>query len=83
MKVEWTKKARKQLAKLGNPAVAQKIYAAVTAFSNGEPVDIKPLTAHEYTHRIRVGNHRILMTIADEIQISWIEEVKKRDERTY
>ncbi len=41
------------------------------------------LINHEYTHRLRVGDWRILFNVFEEISIAGIEEVKKRDERTY
>ena len=45
--------------------------------------NVKPLVNHEYTHRLRVGNWRILFNAFEEVSIVSIEEVKKRDERTY
>jgi mRNA-degrading endonuclease RelE of RelBE toxin-antitoxin system len=33
--------------------------------------------------RLRVGAYRVLMTVDTVIEVSWIEEVKKRDGRTY
>jgi len=41
------------------------------------------LANHEYSFRIRVGNWRILFDVEDRIKIIMIQEVKKRDERTY
>jgi len=38
---------------------------------------------HEYTHRLRVGNWRVLFNAFDEVSIVSVEEVKKRDEQTY
>ena len=38
---------------------------------------------HEYGFRMRVGNWRILFDVEDRIKIIMIQEVKKRDERTY
>jgi mRNA-degrading endonuclease RelE of RelBE toxin-antitoxin system len=84
MKIEWTAKARKQLRKLGNQQTIDRIHATVAVFADGGHVDIIALTDHQYTHRIRVGDYRILLTIADnEIEISYIQEVKKRDDNTY
>jgi mRNA-degrading endonuclease RelE of RelBE toxin-antitoxin system len=45
--------------------------------------NVKRLTNHEYTHRLRVGDWRILFNVFEEISIASIEEVKKRDESTY
>ncbi len=84
MKIEWTFKARKQLKKLGNQQIIDRIHANITVFAEGGHVDIIVLTNHQYTHRIRVGDYRILITIdKEEIEVSYIEEVKKRDGNTY
>ena len=45
--------------------------------------NVKRLTDHEPTHRLRVGNWRILFNVFEEVSIIRIEEVKKRDESTY
>lgn len=44
--------------------------------------DIKPLKNHTHQYR-RVGNYRVLFDIETGLHIISIEEVKKRDERTY
>jgi mRNA-degrading endonuclease RelE of RelBE toxin-antitoxin system len=84
MKIEWTAKAIKQVEKFRNNPLKQKLFTAVEAFANGGHVDIIVLVNHHYTHRIRVGDYRILLTIAEnEIEVSYVEEVKKRDDNTY
>lgn len=84
MKVEWQNKARKQLKKLGDRSVIKRILDAVDLLESDHPnLDIKPLVNYDYTHRLRVGNYRIFMNIDEVIEIAIIEEVKKRDERTY
>ena len=45
--------------------------------------NIKKLTNHQYDYRLRVGNYRVLFNVHECIEIISIEEVKKRDERTY
>lgn len=83
MQIEWRNKARKQLKKLRNPQAAQRILAAIEGFAAGHPCDVKPLIDHAYSHRLRVGEFRILMTVSAVVEICWVEEVKRRDERTY
>lgn len=84
MKIEWTSKAIKQVDKFKNNLLKQRLFTAVEVFSNGGHVDIIVLTNHQYTHRIRVGDYRILLTIADdEVEVSYVQEVKKRDDNTY
>lgn len=84
MKVIWQPKAMKQLKKIGAPTVQERILTAtrgLTAFPACP--NVRRLTNHEYTHRLRVGDWRILFNVFEEISIASIEEVKKRDENTY
>jgi mRNA-degrading endonuclease RelE of RelBE toxin-antitoxin system len=41
------------------------------------------LTNHTHGHRLRVGNYRVLFNVLATVEVINIEEVKKRDERTY
>ena len=45
--------------------------------------NVKSLTSHEYGYRLRVGNYRVFFDFDGAVRIVSIEEVKKRDERTY
>ena len=80
----WHPKALRQLRKVEPKAVSQ-IRRAVT----GELVDlstarnVKALTNHEYDYRLRVGSYRVFFNFDGSVHIVTIEEVKKRDERTY
>ncbi|WP_319379907.1 type II toxin-antitoxin system RelE/ParE family toxin [Thiomicrorhabdus sp.] len=84
-KVEWEKKALKQLMKLKNKIMANKIRLAVKdelpEFQKSK--NVKALKNHDYEYRLRVGDFRVFFNVNDEIEIVFIEEVKKRDERTY
>ena len=44
---------------------------------------VKALTNHRYGYRLRVGRYRVLFDYDGEVRIVEIQEVKKRDERTY
>ena len=44
---------------------------------------VKQLVNHKYDYRMRVGRYRVLFNCENEVKIIRIEEVKKRDERTY
>ena len=46
-------------------------------------INVKSLTHHEYGYRLRVGNYRVLFDWDGTIKVVSIQEVKKRDERTY
>ena len=84
MDVIWQSKALKQLKKIGDRSIQERLLMAARGLS-GFPncSNLKPLTNHEYTHRLRVGDWRLLFNAYEEISIVSIEEVRKRDERTY
>lgn len=45
--------------------------------------NVKALNDHDYGYRLRVGGYRVLFDWDGAIRIVEIQEVKKRDERTY
>lgn len=83
--INWTPKASRQLMKFDQPArvairdaVGEKL--AVFPACSG----VKALTGHAYGYRLRVGNYRVLFDFEGGAAcIVNIEEVRKRDERTY
>ena len=84
LKVIWQPKALKQLKKIGDRIVQERILAATSKLIAFPACSgIKLLVNHQYTHRVRVGNWRILFNVFEEISIVSVEEVKKRDEHTY
>ena len=52
-------------------------------FPKCERLDISELKNHHYGYRLRVGRYRVIFDYEDVIKIIKIQEVKKRDERTY
>lgn len=83
--IQWKPKALKQLRKI--PA---QMSATIRFSVNEELIDlakarnVKALTNHEYDYRLRVGNYRVFFNFEGGITcIVSIEEVRKRDERTY
>lgn len=46
-------------------------------------LNIKALKDHRYDYRLRVGRYRVFFDDRQSVQIIAIQEVKKRDERTY
>lgn len=85
MDIVWHKRAIKQLIKLKNPKAQAEIRQSIKE----ELVDykasrkVKYLVNYSYDYRLRVGNYRVFFNANDVTQILSIEEVKKRDERTY
>jgi mRNA-degrading endonuclease RelE of RelBE toxin-antitoxin system len=45
--------------------------------------NVKALKGHEYGYRLRVGNYRVFFEFDGAVRIVSVEEVRKRDERTY
>jgi mRNA interferase RelE/StbE len=84
MEVIWQPKATKQLKKIGDRTIQVRILMAARGLSDFPACsNVKRLTNHAHTHRLRVGDWRILFNVYEEISIASIEEVKKRDENTY
>jgi mRNA-degrading endonuclease RelE of RelBE toxin-antitoxin system len=81
--VAYTRKAARQLRKI-EPADSRAIrsecdkLAAMPNCSN-----VKALVNHAYQYRLRVGNYRVFFNFDGGVHIVSIEEVKRRDERTY
>ena len=77
-------KARKQLKKVGDAKTISAIIDAVETLSDSPNADgVKALVNHRCTHRLRVGNFCVLFNALNIVDIISIEEVKKRNERTY
>ena len=84
MEVVWQAKALKQLKKIRERIVQERILKATRGLLTLPACpNVRRLHNHDYTHRLRVGDWRILFNVDEEISIASIEEVKKRDENTY
>ena len=84
MEVTWTPKELKQLKKLNDRKIQGRILKATAGLAGFPDVSsIKPLTRHQYDYRLRVGDYRVLFNVFEYIEVVSIEEVRKRDERTY
>lgn len=80
--IKWTVKALKQLRKIKDREEQIKIYDAVSELKNFPQCrNVKKLKGHENLYRLRVGRWRVIFS--ESLTIITIEEVKKRDERTY
>ena len=81
--VNWTRKAVKQLMRV-QPQHQLQIREAVGSLANMPDVtNVTPLNQHDSAYRLRVGRYRVLFDWESSIKIISIQEVKKRDERTY
>lgn len=83
--ISWQPKALKQIRKLPDK-VGQSIRNAVNIELSDLSCarNVKPLLNHACAYRLRVGQYRVLFNIiGGQPLIVLIEEVKKRDERSY
>ena len=79
--IRWHKKAKKQLIRIRNEKIENRIYDAVQELKFfPQSKNVKKLV-NRNGYRLRVGNYRVIFT--SDLKIISIEEVKKRDERTY
>lgn len=82
-RIQWKRKAQKQLLKIVSAYQAKIIDAVDELAIFTISTDVKKLTNHKYDYRLRVGRYRVFFDVDTEVKIVAIEEVKKRDERTY
>jgi mRNA-degrading endonuclease RelE of RelBE toxin-antitoxin system len=81
--IEWKPKAAKQLRKLDKPQQVRIRDGVETLQDFPNCRNVKALTNHEYNYRLRIGRYRVFFEFDDVVRVVTIEEVKKRDERTY
>jgi mRNA-degrading endonuclease RelE of RelBE toxin-antitoxin system len=82
--IDWRAKAYRQLHKIRSRETRQEIFDAVETLRHWPNCrNVRALTGHEYDYRLRSGDWRILFDVQDRIRIILIQEVKKRDGRTY
>lgn len=82
--INWQPKALRQLRKIEAHASKQIRTAVTTELADlSKARNVKALTSHEYGYRLRVGNYRVFFDFDGAVRIVSIEEVRKRDERTY
>ena len=78
--ITWRRKALKQLRKIKQASTRERIYDAVDVlkdFPNCQ--NVKKIKTTDF-YRLRVGNWRVIFT--PELEIIFIEEVKRRNEQT-
>lgn len=82
--INWQPKALRQLRKIDARA-SKQIRAAVTVelADLSQARNVKALTDHEYGYRLRVGSYRVFFEFDGAVHVVNVEEVRKRNERTY
>ena len=74
----------RQLRKIDSH-IGKQIRTSVTAelIDLAKARNVKALTNHEFSYRLRVGDYRVFFEFDGAVRIVSIEEVRKRNERTY
>lgn len=80
--IEWTRQALKQLKKIDHTRQKQIVIAVRDLKQWPDCQNVKRLR-NRPGYRLRVGRYRVFFDVADRLKIVTIEEVKKRDDRTY
>jgi mRNA-degrading endonuclease RelE of RelBE toxin-antitoxin system len=82
--INWLPKALRQLRKIEVKQAAKIRFAVTTELADlSKSRNVKSLTGHAHSYRLRVGSYRVFFEYDGSIRIVTIEEVRKRDERTY
>ena len=82
--IVWQPKALRQLRKIPTEDAKRIRFAVGAELSDlTKSRQIKALVGHDYGYRLRVGRWRVLFNFDGLVHIVSIEEVVKRDERTY
>ncbi len=82
--IAWQPKAKRQLKKIKAQTIKKEILDGVETLTDfPHAAEVKPLKKHQCTHRLKVGTYRVLFNAFEAVNIISIEEVKKRNERTY
>jgi len=82
-RIEWTRKALKQAAALDRAKVPGIMRAVEGLVHWPDCRNVKALKGRD-GYRLRVGRYRVMFTVHDgSVRIIRVEEVKKRDDRTY
>ena len=76
--IVWKPKAVKQLAKIKEMAMRQRIYTEIQVLTEFPQCHgVRRLANHAFGYRLRVGDFRVFFDFDGEIRIVSIEEVKK------
>lgn len=81
--IEWTRKAEKQLSKIDRNDQKTIVLAVDELAAFPKTGNVKRLRNYPFEYRMRVGRYRVFFDFHSTVKIIRIEEVKKRDERTY
>lgn len=80
MDIEWESRALRQLRRIDMKDQDTIVDAVDQLQEWPNCLNVKALVGQSGRYRLRVGRYRVIFSVADVVVV---EEVKKRDERTY
>ena len=82
--IKWTPKAARQAQKIADVAQRRAVFDEISTLANFLHVQgVKRLVNKGITYRLRVGDWRVMFEFDGMVRVVTIEEVKRRNERTY
>ena len=81
--IKWSPKAVKQLFKLDRADQIAIRDAVAKLASMPDARNVRALVNYQYQFRLRVGGYRVFFDFDGAAHIVYLEEVRKRDDRTY
>ena len=81
--IKWSSKSVKQLLKINKPEQLGIKNAIGKLAQMPDTRNVVAPTNHKHQFRLRVGNYRVFFNFDGAIRIVLIEEIRKRNERTY
>jgi len=83
--ITWKNRARKQLKRIPKNYRLKILHSVskLKDFPECDDLDIIQLTDHRYGYRLRIARYRVFFDNKETLKIIEIQEVKKRDDRTY
>jgi mRNA interferase RelE/StbE len=82
--IDWAPRARRQLGKVRDREQRLRILRAVGRLAGFPAVaGLEALKEHRYGFRLRIGGYRALIDVDTKPRIVLVQEIRRRDERTY
>ncbi len=76
--IEFTRSAEKDLRKLDRQIIPRVLSAIEDLQTDPRPVQSRKLVGSDHTHRIRVGDYRVIYNIEDTLLVVSIERIRHR-----
>lgn len=81
--IAWSRRAVKALQRIASKDSERIYYDAQCLRNWPDCKNVVKLIAEKNRYRLRAGRYRVLFTVDNRIRIILINDVRKRDERTY